>query len=30
VVRGLGPRVTDADGPGASAIQRPAEVDLFR
>ena len=30
VVRGLGPRVTDADGPGASAIQRPAEADLFR
>jgi len=30
VVRGLGSRVTDADGPGASAIQRPTEVDLFR
>jgi coenzyme F420-0:L-glutamate ligase/coenzyme F420-1:gamma-L-glutamate ligase len=30
VVRGLGARVTDADGPGASAIQRPTEADLFR
>jgi coenzyme F420-0:L-glutamate ligase/coenzyme F420-1:gamma-L-glutamate ligase len=30
VVRGLGLRVTDAEGPGASAIQRPTEADLFR
>jgi coenzyme F420-0:L-glutamate ligase / coenzyme F420-1:gamma-L-glutamate ligase len=30
VVRGLGERVTDSDGPGAAVIRRPAEDDLFR
>jgi coenzyme F420-0:L-glutamate ligase/coenzyme F420-1:gamma-L-glutamate ligase len=30
VVRGLGGRVSDEDGPGAAAIRRPAEDDLFR
>ncbi len=30
VVRGLGERVSDEDGPGAAAIRRPAEDDLFR
>jgi coenzyme F420-0:L-glutamate ligase / coenzyme F420-1:gamma-L-glutamate ligase len=30
VVRGLGAHVSDDDGPGASAIQRPVESDLFR
>ncbi len=30
VIRGLGNRVTAEDGPGAAAIQRPAEDDLFR
>lgn len=29
VVRGLGHLVTDADGPGAAAMIRPAEDDLF-
>jgi coenzyme F420-0:L-glutamate ligase/coenzyme F420-1:gamma-L-glutamate ligase len=30
VVRGLGRHVTRADGPGAAALLRPAEQDLFR
>jgi coenzyme F420-0:L-glutamate ligase/coenzyme F420-1:gamma-L-glutamate ligase len=30
VVRGLGRHVTDEDGPGAAAIQRPPAEDLFR
>lgn len=30
VVRGLGERVTEADGPGAVALQRAREHDLFR
>ncbi|MGH2990474.1 MAG: coenzyme F420-0:L-glutamate ligase [Solirubrobacterales bacterium] len=30
IVRGLGDRVTEADGPGAAAIQRPSPEDLFR
>lgn len=30
VVRGLGARVTDEDGPGARAIVRPSDEDLFR
>jgi coenzyme F420-0:L-glutamate ligase/coenzyme F420-1:gamma-L-glutamate ligase len=30
VVRGLGERLSDGDGPGAAAIRRPAEDDLFR
>lgn len=30
VVRGLGERVTDEDGPGAAVVQRPAPDDLFR
>jgi coenzyme F420-0:L-glutamate ligase/coenzyme F420-1:gamma-L-glutamate ligase len=30
VIRGAGAYVTDADGPGAAAIIRPAEEDLFR
>jgi coenzyme F420-0:L-glutamate ligase / coenzyme F420-1:gamma-L-glutamate ligase len=30
VVRGLGHLVTDGDGPGAAAIVRPADEDLFR
>lgn len=30
VVRGLGERVTDSDGPGAAVVRRPAEDDLFR
>lgn len=30
VIRGLGERVTDDDGPGAAALQRPAAADLFR
>jgi coenzyme F420-0:L-glutamate ligase/coenzyme F420-1:gamma-L-glutamate ligase len=29
LVRGLGAHVTDEDGPGAAAIQRPREEDLF-
>jgi len=29
-VRGLGRYVTDEDGPGAAALRRPAEEDLFR
>jgi coenzyme F420-0:L-glutamate ligase / coenzyme F420-1:gamma-L-glutamate ligase len=30
IVRGLGELVTDADGPGAAALIRPAEDDMFR
>ncbi len=30
IVRGLGALVTDADGPGAAALIRPAEQDMFR
>ncbi len=30
VVRGLGDQLTDEDGPGAAALHRPAEEDLFR
>jgi coenzyme F420-0:L-glutamate ligase/coenzyme F420-1:gamma-L-glutamate ligase len=30
VVRGLGRLVTDGDGPGAAALVRPADQDLFR
>jgi coenzyme F420-0:L-glutamate ligase/coenzyme F420-1:gamma-L-glutamate ligase len=30
VVRGLGERVKDEDGPGAAVLQRPAPDDLFR
>jgi coenzyme F420-0:L-glutamate ligase/coenzyme F420-1:gamma-L-glutamate ligase len=30
VVRGLGRVVTDEDGPGAAALRRPPEEDLFR
>jgi coenzyme F420-0:L-glutamate ligase/coenzyme F420-1:gamma-L-glutamate ligase len=30
VVRGLGGRVTEGDGPGAAALRRAAEDDLFR
>jgi coenzyme F420-0:L-glutamate ligase/coenzyme F420-1:gamma-L-glutamate ligase len=30
VVRGVGRFVTDDDGPGAAALRRPAEDDLFR
>jgi coenzyme F420-0:L-glutamate ligase / coenzyme F420-1:gamma-L-glutamate ligase len=30
VVRGLGRHVTDDDGPGAAALVRPRELDLFR
>jgi coenzyme F420-0:L-glutamate ligase / coenzyme F420-1:gamma-L-glutamate ligase len=30
IVRGLGARVTDSDGPGAAALQRPSADDLFR
>jgi dehydro coenzyme F420 reductase / coenzyme F420-0:L-glutamate ligase / coenzyme F420-1:gamma-L-glutamate ligase len=30
IVRGLGELVTDADGPGAAALIRPAEEDMFR
>ncbi|MBX9391041.1 coenzyme F420-0:L-glutamate ligase [Streptomonospora nanhaiensis] len=30
VVRGLGHLVTDSDGPGAAALVRPADADLFR
>ena len=30
LVRGLERFVTDADGPGAAALRRPAELDLFR
>jgi coenzyme F420-0:L-glutamate ligase / coenzyme F420-1:gamma-L-glutamate ligase len=30
IVRGLGDRVSEADGPGAAAIQRPAAEDQFR
>ena len=30
VVRGLGALVTEADGPGARALVRPAEEDMFR
>jgi coenzyme F420-0:L-glutamate ligase/coenzyme F420-1:gamma-L-glutamate ligase len=30
ILRGLGRHVTDQDGPGAVALQRPADEDLFR
>lgn len=30
IVRGLGGRVTDDDGPGAVALRRPRDEDLFR
>jgi coenzyme F420-0:L-glutamate ligase/coenzyme F420-1:gamma-L-glutamate ligase len=30
VIRGLADRVTDGDGPGAAALRRPADDDLFR
>jgi len=30
IVRGLAELVTDADGPGAAALVRPAEEDMFR
>jgi coenzyme F420-0:L-glutamate ligase/coenzyme F420-1:gamma-L-glutamate ligase len=30
IVRGIGRFVTDSDGPGASALRRPADEDLFR
>ena len=30
LVRGAGPFVTDEDGPGAAALRRPREIDLFR
>jgi coenzyme F420-0:L-glutamate ligase/coenzyme F420-1:gamma-L-glutamate ligase len=30
IVRGLAELVTEDDGPGAAAIQRPAPEDLFR
>ena len=30
IVRGLGERVTDDDGPGAAALRRPRDEDLFR
>ena len=30
IVRGLGGRVTDDDGPGAAALRRPRDEDLFR
>ena len=30
VIRGIGRFVTDEDGPGAAALRRPAEEDLFR
>ncbi|HEY1853534.1 MAG TPA: coenzyme F420-0:L-glutamate ligase [Solirubrobacterales bacterium] len=30
VVRGLGDHLTDEDGPGAAALRRPREEDLFR
>ena len=30
VVRGLGELVSDADGPGAAALIRPADEDMFR
>ena len=30
IVRGLGRHVSDGDGPGAAAIRRPADEDLFR
>jgi coenzyme F420-0:L-glutamate ligase/coenzyme F420-1:gamma-L-glutamate ligase len=30
IVRGLGELVTEADGPGAAALIRPAEEDMFR
>jgi len=29
-VRGLGHAITAADGPGAAALVRPPEEDLFR
>jgi len=30
VVRGLGHHVTDDDGPGAQALVRPSDLDMFR
>jgi coenzyme F420-0:L-glutamate ligase/coenzyme F420-1:gamma-L-glutamate ligase len=30
VVRGLGRYVTEQDGPGATALSRPRDEDLFR
>jgi coenzyme F420-0:L-glutamate ligase/coenzyme F420-1:gamma-L-glutamate ligase len=30
LVRGLERYVTEEDGPGAAALRRPAEKDLFR
>ena len=30
IVRGLGDHLTDEDGPGAAALRRPPEEDLFR
>jgi coenzyme F420-0:L-glutamate ligase/coenzyme F420-1:gamma-L-glutamate ligase len=30
LVQGLGRFVTDEDGPGAAALRRPPEQDLFR
>jgi hypothetical protein len=30
VVRGLRHQVSDEDGPGAGALRRPREEDLFR
>jgi coenzyme F420-0:L-glutamate ligase/coenzyme F420-1:gamma-L-glutamate ligase len=30
IVRGLERHVTDEDGPGAAALRRPEELDLFR
>jgi hypothetical protein len=30
IVRGLGDRVTEEDGPGAAALRRAAAEDLFR
>ena len=30
IVRGLGARVSEEDGPGAAALQRPPDQDLFR
>ena len=30
IVRGLGRHVTEEDGPGAAALRRPRDEDLFR
>ena len=30
VIRGAARYITDGDGPGAAAIRRPREIDLFR